>query len=172
MDDHRFSTNPYDDDVDDDDVPWETTPVCDPRTGAVRVIGPDKCTTCIYRKDSALKLAPGRLKSFAEDAARNSTHIVCHETYSPGFQTTGEGAICRGFASSKYARRSRALLAAAIVGRIVEVAPPRPVPGVAPMPAPRVTPILPIQSPDITIETLAALFGDAVQMETVLATTP
>lgn len=50
------------------------------------------CPTCVFRPGNVMKLAPGRLAGMIEDAKRDESTIVCHDTLDDQYQ-----AACRGF---------------------------------------------------------------------------
>ena len=50
-----------------------------------------RCATCIFRAGNLMELRRGRVAEMIEEATRNDSCIVCHETLS------GDNAACRGF---------------------------------------------------------------------------
>jgi hypothetical protein len=61
------------------------------RNGTVHVLS-EQCATCIFRPGNLMRLKRGRVKEMIEEAHRNTSCIICHETLG-----TRKGAVCRGF---------------------------------------------------------------------------
>lgn len=51
----------------------------------------EMCPTCIFRPGNKMHLEPGRLRDLVDQALRDDTAIVCHDTLE------GDNAVCRGF---------------------------------------------------------------------------
>ncbi len=61
------------------------------REGKVHV-RKEMCATCIFRPGNLMKLTPGRVAGMVEDAEKNQSAIICHDTLH-----TKRNAVCRGF---------------------------------------------------------------------------
>lgn len=61
------------------------------RDGHVHVCS-ELCSTCVFRKGNLMQLQPGRVRDMVDEARRNDSTIVCHQTLN-----TGKEAGCRGF---------------------------------------------------------------------------
>lgn len=61
------------------------------RDGRVHVCA-EMCPTCIFRPGNRMALRSGRVRGMVDDAKRDDSTIVCHDTLD-----TGKHAACRGF---------------------------------------------------------------------------
>lgn len=62
------------------------------RDGKVHVCA-EMCSTCVFRPGNLMQLQSGRVRGMVEEAKRNGSAIVCHQTLYRGV----DNALCRGF---------------------------------------------------------------------------
>ena len=65
------------------------------RDGRIHVLS-EKCSTCVFRPQNLMHLAPGRLKDLVESNVENGSALTCHQTLPYG-EYDAEPAVCRGF---------------------------------------------------------------------------
>lgn len=80
--------------------------------GVIRV-AKEMCPTCIFRPGNLMKLDPGRVKDMVEDARKNDSAIICHDTLDQPLQ-----AVCRGYFDSY---ETQPLQVAKRLGMVLEV---------------------------------------------------
>lgn len=60
------------------------------RDGLVHIRA-EMCSTCVFRPGNLMELRSGRVRGMVDDARRDDSTIVCHQTLE------GDNAACRGF---------------------------------------------------------------------------
>ncbi|SCL17733.1 HAD domain-containing protein [Micromonospora inyonensis] len=80
-----------------------------------------QCATCVFRPGNLMRLSDGRLRDLVNQARRNESFIVCHDTLPHHRYPDVKPAICRGFAD-RYS--TQALQVIERIFGFIEVDPP------------------------------------------------